>query len=145
MKKNLLIVEKNLAIRSLLKNVLGTEYQVATHVDCFNAIHTLNKNSGVNAIILSIDDYYSPDFDLLVHLHSSAYYSHIPVIVLSANTSIDFKIKCLELRVEAFFLKPFDPLVLLEAVNDVVFMAENLDKMKDGYHQNTPAKEKLVS
>lgn len=144
MKKNLLIVEKNLAIRSLLKNVLCTEYKVAAHGDCFNAIHALNKDSDVNAIVLSIDDYYSPDFDLLVHLHSSIYYAHIPVIVLSANTSIEFKIKCLELRVEAFFLKPFDPLVLSEAVNDVIIMAENLSQMKDGYHYNTQAKQKLV-
>src|SRR5690606_17317389 len=128
MKQNLLIIEENVAIRYLLTTILGSKYKAITHADCYSAIKDL-KQKDIQAIVINIEDQKCKNFNFLLHLNSSSFYSDIPVIVVSNNTSTDLRIRCLELGVEAYFLKPFDPLGLLDCVKDVLFMSDNMRRM----------------
>jgi len=130
MKQSILIIEKNVAIRYLLTTVLRERYKTIAHPDCYHAATDL-KNKDVQLVIVNIEGQNTPDFDFLLHLNSSSFYSNIPVIVVSDNTSTEFRVKCLELGVEAFFLKPFDPLQLLESINVIAAMSDNMRRMNE--------------
>ena len=130
MKQSILIIEKNVAIRYLLTTVLRDKYKTIAHPDCYHAATDL-KNKDVQLVIVNIEDQNSANFDFLLHLNSSSFYSNIPVIVVSDNISTEFRVKCLELGVEAFFLKPFDPLQLLECINVIAAMSDNMRRMNE--------------
>ncbi|HEX8333476.1 MAG TPA: response regulator [Segetibacter sp.] len=132
MKHNLLIVEENSAIHYVLTKILCTKYDVTSHLDSYSALKDL-EYTDIQLMILNIDTVNSANFGFLVHLHSSAFYSHIPIVVISSNTDIELKVACLELRIEAFFLKPFDPLILLETINHILFMPDNFRGKKEHY------------
>ena len=130
MKQSILIIEKNVAIRYLLTTVLRDKYKTIAHPDCYHAATDL-KTKDVQLVIVNIEDQNSANFDFLLHLNSSSFYSNIPVIVVSDNISTEFRVKCLELGVEAFFLKPFDPLQLLECINVIAAMSDNMRRMNE--------------
>ena len=130
MKQSILIIEKNVAIRYLLTTVLRERYKTIAHPDCYHAATDL-KNKDVQLVVVNIEDQNTPNFDFLLHLNSSSFYSNIPVIVVSDNISTEFRVKCLELGVEAFFLKPFDPLQLLECINVIAAMSDNMRRMNE--------------
>jgi DNA-binding response OmpR family regulator len=143
MKQSLLIIEENVAIRYLLTTVLGSEYKVIARASCYQAIKEL-RNRDVQAIVVNIEDANCRNFDFLLHLNSSSFYSNIPVIVLSTSTSSELRIQCLELGVEAFFLKPFDPLGLLECIKDVLFMSDNMRNMKKDFNAELDANDQIL-
>ena len=130
MKQSILIIEKNVAIRYLLTTVLRDKYKTIAHPDCYHAATDL-KNKDVQLVIVNIEDQNTANFDFLLHLNSSSFYSNIPVIVVSDNISTEFRVKCLELGVEAFFLKPFDPLQLLDCINVIAAMSDNMRRMNE--------------
>jgi len=130
MKQSILIIEKNVAIRYLLTTVLRERYKTLAHPDCYHAATDL-KNKDVQLVIVNIEDQNTSNFDFLLHLNSSSFYSNIPVIVVSDNITTEFRVKCLELGVEAFFLKPFDPLQLLECINVIAAMSDNMRRMNE--------------
>ena len=130
MKQNILIIEENVAIRYLLTTVLREKYKTIAHPDCYQAANDL-KNKDIKLVVVNIEGRNTPNYEFLLHLKSSSFYANIPVLVISDNTSTEFRFKCLELGVEAFFLKPFDPLNLMECVNVVSLMSDNMKRMKE--------------
>lgn len=130
MKQNILIIEENFAMRYLLSSVLSSECCTSTYSDCYGAAREL-KAGRIQVVVLSVEDEGTKNFDFLLHLASSSFYSNIPVIVITNNTSNEFRLKCLDLGVEAFFLKPFDPLSLLDCIKVNAYLSENMLRMTE--------------
>jgi DNA-binding response OmpR family regulator len=130
MKQNILIIEENAPMRYLLSSVLNAEYKISVYSDCYEATKEL-RNKKIQVIVLNIEDVGTKNFDFLLHLTSSGFYSNIPVIVITNNTSNEFRLGCLELGIEAFFLKPFDPLSLLDCIKVNAYLSENMLRMAE--------------
>lgn len=128
MKQNILVIEENAPMRYLLSSVLNAEFKTSVHSDCYEATKELKKNK-IQVIVMNVEDIDTRNFDFLLHLTSSGFYSNIPVIVITNNTSNEFRLRCLNLGVEAFFLKPFDPLSLLDCVKVNAYLSENMLRM----------------
>jgi DNA-binding response OmpR family regulator len=120
MKKEILAVDDSKAIRFLLQTVLSKEYQVITMPDGCSAMYWLSKKNLPDLIIV---DPQLPDMDnweLVQHLSSSGIYGDIPILVLSGLDTDETRVKCLEYGVGKYFLKPFNPVDLLESVNNLM-------------------------
>lgn len=130
MKQNILVIEENVAMRYLLTSVLSKDYRTSVHFDCYEAMKEL-KAKEIELIVVNIEDTESKNYDFLLHLTSSSLYYNIPVVVVTNNTSNDFRIRCLDLGVEAFFLKPFDPLSLLDCIKVNLYLSQNMLRMTD--------------
>jgi len=120
MKKQILAVDDSKAIRFLLQTVLGKEYQVVTVPDGCAAMYWLSKR---NFPYLIIADPQLPDmenWELIQQLSSSGIYNSIPVVALSGLSKSETELKCLEYGVQKFFLKPFNPVELVTAVNELI-------------------------
>jgi CheY-like chemotaxis protein len=122
MKKQILAVDDSKAIRFLLQTVLGRSYQVITVPDGCSAMHWLSKRNFPHLIIA---DPQLPDlenWELIQQLSSSGIYKNIPIMVLSGLGIKETAEKCSAYQVEKYFLKPFNP---VDMVNTVQHLIEN--------------------
>jgi CheY-like chemotaxis protein len=120
MKQEILAIDDSKAIRFLLQTVLSKDYQVVTMPDGCSAMYWLSKKNLPDLIIV---DPQLPDMDnweLVQHLSSSGIYGDIPILVLSGLDNDETQAKCLEYGVDKYFSKPFNPVDLLESVNNVM-------------------------
>ena len=123
MKRQILAFDDSKAIRFLLQTVLGKEFQVVTAPDGCSAMYWLSKRNLPDLIIV---DAQLPDMDnweLIEQLTSSGLYGDIPVIVLSSLDKEETAVKCMEMGIDAFFTKPFNPVELLAKVKNMTTLA----------------------
>jgi CheY-like chemotaxis protein len=124
MKKQILAVDDSKAIRFLLQTVLGKDYQVITVPDGYSAMYYLTHRSQPDLIIA---DPQLPDMDnweLIQQLSTSAMYGGIPVVVLSGLGEPETVARCSEFGVLRYFLKPFNPIELMQLIDQLVAGAE---------------------
>ena len=124
MKKQILAVDDSKAIRYLLQTVLGQDYHVITVPDGFSAVYYLSNRSQPDLIIVDPQLPDMENWELIQQLSTSGMHGGIPVMVLSALAQQETELKCMEYGVVRYFMKPFNPIELLDAVRDLVVTGE---------------------
>jgi CheY-like chemotaxis protein len=124
MKKQILAVDDSKAIRYLLQTVLGQDYHVITVPDGFSAVYYLSNRSQPDLIIVDPQLPDMENWELIQQLSTSGMHGGIPVLVLSALGQQETELKCMEYGVVRYFMKPFNPIELLDAVRDMVVTGE---------------------
>ena len=124
MKKQILAVDDSKAIRYLLQTVLGQDYHVITVPDGFSAVYYLSNRSQPDLIIVDPQLPDMENWELIQQLSTSGMHGGIPVLVLSALGHQETELKCMEYGVVRYFMKPFNPIELLDAVRDMVVTGE---------------------
>ena len=124
MKKQILAVDDSKAIRYLLQTVLGQDYHVVTVPDGFSAVYYLSNRSQPDLIIVDPQLPDMENWELIQQLSTSGMHGGIPVMVLSALAQQETELKCMEYGVVRYFMKPFNPIELLDAVRDLVVTGE---------------------
>jgi CheY-like chemotaxis protein len=120
MKKEILVIDDSKPIRFLLHTILKKHYKVISVPDGLSAMYYLRKETNPDLIILDPDLPDMPDWELVRHLSTSFFYNSIPVIVIS-NQSMDItREHASKYRVQEFCMKPFNPLRILEAVDNII-------------------------
>jgi CheY-like chemotaxis protein len=120
MKKQILAVDDSKAIRFLLQTVLGREYQVVTVPDGYSAMYYLSHRAQPDLIIVDPQLPDMENWELVQQLSTSGMYGDIPVLVLSGLDVNETEEKCVEYGVVRFFLKPFNPVELVDAIRKLV-------------------------
>ncbi|MBC7828141.1 MAG: response regulator [Chitinophagaceae bacterium] len=121
MKQTILVINDSKAIRFLLQTILSKKYNVISFPDGCSTMQWLLRK---NIPQLIIADPQLPDcenWELISNLHSSGLYGGIPVIVLSNLSEEEMIVRCTEYtNVIRSFSQPFNPLELLEVVENMV-------------------------
>lgn len=125
MKKKILAIDDSKAIRFLLQTVLGKDYQVITAPDGCTAMYWLSKRNMPDLIICDPQMPDMKDWELIEELSTSILYRNIPMVVISSLDKSIVKIKCEEIGVADHFLKPFNPVTLLESINNLISKKKN--------------------
>lgn len=120
MRKEILVIDDSKAIRFMLQTILRKHYKVTSVADGVSAMYCLRKNALPELIILNPDLSDFPDWELVRHLQSSHLFSSIPMIVLSNQSEEETRINSIKYGVVDFFQKPFNPLRLLESVDNIL-------------------------
>jgi CheY-like chemotaxis protein len=120
MKKRILAIDDSKAIRFLLQTVLGRDYQVITVPDGYSAMYYLSHRAQPDLIIADPQLPDMENWELVQQLSGSGMYGGIPVMVLSALDVKETETKCLENGVVRFFMKPFNPVDLMDAIRGLV-------------------------
>jgi len=123
MKRQILAIDDSKAIRFLLQTVLGKEFQVVTAPDGCSAMYWLSKRNLPDLIIVDAQLPDMENWELIEQLTSSGLYGDIPVIVLSSLGKEETAVKCMEMGIDAFFTKPFNPVELLAKVKNMTTLA----------------------
>ena len=130
--RNVLIVDDNIEILSLLKGLLSSKYNV---ISCTNGQDALNTISH-RKIDLVVSDVIMPEmngFTLCKTIKSRIETSHIPVILLTAKGEIEERIEGLGAGADAYIPKPFHPDHLQVRIEKLIEMREGLMKKFNNY------------
>jgi CheY-like chemotaxis protein len=120
MKRKILVIDDSKAIRFLLETVLGKSYHVITAADGSSGMYHLTQRNLPDLIIADPQLPDMQDWELIEYLSSSCLYGHIPLAVLSSFNKQETSMKVMELGLNHYFLKPFNPLDLSEAVKKLL-------------------------
>jgi signal transduction histidine kinase/ligand-binding sensor domain-containing protein/DNA-binding response OmpR family regulator len=124
----LLIVEDNEGVRNYIRSIFEDRYTI---------LEAANGKEGMNLAIenspdLIISDAMMPVMDgitLCKKIKSDIKTSHIPVILLTARTSLIFKVEGLETGADDYVTKPFNPKVLELKVKNFIALRDRIRKM----------------
>jgi len=117
MKKKILAIDDSKAIRFLLQTVLGKEHQVVTAPDGCTAMYWLSKRNIPDVIICDPQLPDMKEWELIEELSTSILYRDIPLMVISSIDKMETNMKCEEYGIADYFMKPFNPVLLLESIN----------------------------
>lgn len=128
MREKILIVDDIELNREILAVALGDVYPVMEAGDGEQAIEILKEHSDdVAAILLDLIMPKADGYEVLKYMHEAELMTHIPVLVISAESKTDAERTCLEMGVSDFIRKPFDSVTVRIRVKNVVelFMYKN--------------------
>jgi DNA-binding response OmpR family regulator len=127
MKPTILLVDDNEDMLEFLSDELGEKYSLLTAADGEDALRIL-KEVTVNLVISDVMMPVMDGFEFCRHIKSNMDYSHVPVILLTAQNTLQSKIAGLELGADAYIEKPFAMEYLLAQVASLL---ANRAKIKD--------------
>jgi two-component system, chemotaxis family, chemotaxis protein CheY len=120
MKKQILAIDDSKAIRFLLQTVLGKEFHIVSVPDGYSAMYFLTHRSHPDMIIVDPQLPDMENWELVHQLSSSGLYGDIPVVVLSGLDVKETAEKCKEYGIAKYYMKPFNPVELLQDINSVM-------------------------
>jgi len=127
----LLIVEDNDQLRQFLANHFQATYHTLQAADGQQAIGLLEEHS----VSIIISDIMMPRMDgiqLLQHVKENVETSHIPVVLLTAKTTIQSRIEGLRHGADAYIDKPFDMPLLEQTLQTLL---QNIRRLYTAFSQ----------
>lgn len=121
------MVEDNLELLNLTREALSTWFRVIRAGNGKEALEILTRQS----VDVIVSDVMMPEMDgleLCNHVKSDMAYSHIPVILLTAKTTLESKVEGLESGADVYLEKPF-------SVKQLYKQIENLLKLRLAFHK----------
>lgn len=121
----LLVVEDSLEMQAFIVKQLSAEYHVLTALNGVEALKVLEEHT----VNLVISDIMMPEMDgleLCEHLKSELDHSHIPIILLTAKTTLQAKIEGMRLGADVYIEKPFSVEYLKVCISNLLSNREKL-------------------
>ncbi len=120
-RNSLLVVEDSITARTLLKNILETAgYDVSTAVDGVDAF-TILKTREFDLVVSDVDMPRMNGFDLTVKIRSDKKISEMPVVLVTALESREYKERGIEVGANAYIVKSsFDQSNLIEVIRRLI-------------------------
>ncbi len=127
-KWTILIVEDNPELLRFMKNILSKEY---------NIIEAINGQDGIEKILTFMPDIVVSDvmmpvmdgLDMVKAVKENKDLCHIPIILLSAKSMLDDRIKGLENGVDDYITKPFSTNYLKARIRNLIIQRQELQKL----------------
>lgn len=141
--KIMLLVEDNNELRSFLRTIFQTKFKV---IEAINGIEGEEKAIECQPDII-ISDVMMPGKDgieMLKELRADMSTSHIPVVLLTAKTSIESKLEGLEYGADDYITKPFSATYLQARIDNLLMRRIQLQKLyRDNLMDNNTVQGKV--
>lgn len=127
-KCKVLLVEDNIDLLNLIDDSLNSHFTILKAENGRDALDILSKEN----IDLTVSDIMMPDIDgleLTRKIKSDINYSHIPIILLTAKTTMDSKIEGLEYGADVYIEKPFSVKYLHKQIENLLKLKQTYQKM----------------
>ncbi|MFB6318154.1 two-component regulator propeller domain-containing protein [Saccharicrinis sp. FJH54] len=120
-----MVVEDNRELLDFMKEVLEPNYQVVT---ALNGIEALKKMEKIIPDLI-VSDVMMPEmngFDLTGKIKTNLNTSHIPVILLTAKSGVEDRIKGMSTGADYYIEKPFYPEILEKNIENIISTRKKL-------------------
>lgn len=125
--QTLVIIDDDLEIREYISHLFRSQYLVFTADNAEKGLELIKKKMP-DLVISDIVMSGQTGIDLCNHMKEDENLSHIPIILLTANTSLEFRLKGLKEGAADYISKPFDKEVLVARVTNLLKNQKNLQK-----------------
>ncbi len=125
----LMVVEDNVDLLSYLKSKLKTDYNVISVTSAEKALTALSRYK-VDMVLTDVGLRGMSGVELCRRINSNDETSHVPVIILSAISSVETKINCMRNGAVLYIEKPFSLDYLLACIKGILSKRDN---MKEAY------------
>ena len=115
----ILLVDDNGELREYLSSKLSSLYEVISLPDAVQALKRL-RGEGGDLLLTDITMPGMSGLDLCREIRSDIEISHLPIIVLSARTSVESKIQAMEAGADLYIEKPFDLDYLRSSIKNIL-------------------------
>ena len=119
--RRILVVEDEDEVRNYLESELRPYYRITTCLNGREALEKLLEHADAYDLVLS--DVMMPVMDgveLCRYIRSNVLLNHLPVVLLTARSSDEDRLKSLEIGANAFISKPFNVEILLKTIKNLI-------------------------
>jgi len=138
MRDTILIVDDTQLNRILLRGVLADDFNLLEAENGKEALEIIEKNrESIAAVLL---DLIMPEMDgeeLLSALHKKGYADEFPILIITAEQSLDRVEKCFDYGIADFIRKPFKPGLVKKRVKKIVDLYTQKNEFKDRLGRQT--------
>ena len=116
----LLVIDHETVLRSLLVNVLKTDFQVWFCDNCLMGLQILSEGYTPDIIIL---EYNSPKLNglqFLKEIRGSGYFKDLSIVVQTNTSGVSIANACSDYSVDLIVSKPYDPIWLKNRVTEII-------------------------
>jgi len=132
MKKTLLIADDVALNRDMLAAILGEEYFIAEARDGDEAIEKLNVyGQDVVAVLLDLVMPKADGYKVLEYMKSENLMDVIPVLIITAESSKEVELNCLNYGISDFIRKPFDTEAVKRRVKNTADLFSYKNELED--------------
>lgn len=109
LKKTLLIIDDEPAIRLILEHYFASEYEVMLTSNGQEAMDWLRQGNFADAIVADYEMPVMNGLDFIRELRALPSYENVPLLMLSGTDETSKKIICLKAGADDYLVKPFNP------------------------------------
>ena len=124
-KRRILIIEDDNDVRDFLKEEISHYFEVDVAADGFSGLEKA-KDTDVDLIVCDVLMPGMTGFEVVRKLKADFATSHIPIILLTALSSIESHLEGVESGADAYITKPFSPKLLLARIFKLIEQREKL-------------------
>ena len=129
MHEHILIIDDDIKLTELIKKYLEKhDYKVTTNNSSLDGFNEFQKNKKIDLIILDIT---MPELDGFQLLRKFREASTVPIIMLTARGEVSDRVIGLELGVDDYMPKPFEPKELLARIHSILRRVKDPSSMVD--------------
>ena len=116
-----------LVARKLLERAGYASFETTTDATAaMNMVHACNPD----VLLLDINMPKLNGVQILSQVRETTRFRHLPVLILTANSDAEIKLKCLELGATDFLVKPVDPMELAPRVRNALLSKSYQDQLQ---------------
>lgn len=134
-KMAILVVEDNRDMRQYIRTILEEHYDVYEAKDGVDGLTMLAEND-IDFIICDLMMPVMDGIEFSTRVKNNFSFSHIPILVLTAQMSDEYRTKSYKIGVESYLHKPFDEQMLLARISGILD-GRKVNQQKFQYSLNT--------
>lgn len=132
-KPHVLLAEDDAGLQQYLHEILSDEFCVTVKENGKAAVEFLEQARNQHAVDIVVSDLMMPvmdGYELLRRIKSNDDTRHLPVIMLTARSQADDKLKALRIGVDDYITKPFVEEELLVRINNLIQNRQNREEVQ---------------
>jgi len=115
----ILLVDDNMELLDFMEDILSDNYMVCKATNALSGLE-LAMDENIDLIISDVMMPEMDGFELCKKIKTDVNTSHIPVVLLTAKSSLDSESEGLEMGADAFITKPFNADLLLKRIQNII-------------------------
>ena len=128
-RQKILIADDAKFNRDILKEFLGETYDYLEAENGNQVIQMIGENIGIDLMLLDINMPQMNGFEVLEIMKRSQYIDEIPVIMISAEESVDVMRKAYEMGITDYITRPFDSVIVKKRVQNTLELYANQKRL----------------
>lgn len=126
-RRKVLVIEDDLMNRTMLKEFLEETYDVIEAADGEAGMALLrDKYQDISIVLLDLNMPKMSGYEFLEIVQKDPLLSTVPVVVMTGEVARELEERCLDLGAIDFFMKPYDPAIVIKRISNLIQMKESV-------------------